>query len=122
MGNSSKLNSKSWNQSADPFMNLSIEPSSENSREFIEKIVEDIAEYRVLSEPNSRKQRVGAINQQKYIIGRILGNFVYEMRKNSFIGYFVPVSNRMRLRKDNLNDKDFISFMKFLLVIFFNII
>ena len=77
------------------FLDLSLKPNSISIKELVETLIERIAEAREQSPSNQRKQRKSAIEQQRYILGRLISNFVYNHEKNVNYSFFVPVNKSL---------------------------
>ena len=71
------------------FLDLKIKPVSKAAKEFVELIVDLIAEVRADDNPKCRKQRGSAIENQRFIIGRIIGNIVHNEKNRIFQKIFV---------------------------------
>ena len=85
------------------FLDLSLKPNSISIKELIETLIERIAEAREQSPSNQRKQRKSAIEQQRYILGRLISNFVYNHEKNVNYSFFVPVNKSIAFKKNDEN-------------------
>ena len=81
------------------FLDLSLKPNSLSIKELVETLIERIAEAREQSPSNQRKQRKSAIEQQRYILGRLISNFVYNHEKNVNYSFFVPVNKSIAFKK-----------------------
>ena len=85
------------------FLDLSLKPNSISIKELLETLIERIAEAREQSPSNQRKQRKSAIEQQRYILGRLISNFVYNHEKGVNYSFFVPVNKSIAFKKNDEN-------------------
>ena len=85
------------------FLDLSLKPNSISIKELVETLIERIAEAREQSPSNQRKQRKSAIEQQRYILGRLISNFVYNHEKGVDYGFFIPVNKSIAFKKNDEN-------------------
>ena len=90
------------------FIDLSIKPDSESSLELVEELLEQIAEARFKENSKCRKQRESVIKQQRFIIGRILGNFALFLFKGINRSIYVPVNHRILKRIEIILQKNLI--------------
>ena len=79
----------------DIFLDLKIKPVSKAAKEFVELIVDLIAEVRADDNPKCRKQRERAKENQRFIVGRIIGNIVHNEKNRIFQKIFVPVNHHI---------------------------